>query len=695
LEVTVTRRTLGQHDRALLLLCALLAPASLASCGSSSGGPAAQADTTVLVYILGTDLESGGGNATINLDEMMKVGSTATMNVVIQTGGAKKAGTPPTDKINMQPANIDWTRVQRYVVKSGSLQQVGDLGPESGTSPAPAFNMGNATTLEDFLRWGVETYKAKKYVVVLWDHGGGVNGGFGPDEITNPPRPETGPLPPQLGVIKVSGISHALSKVSTDLNVKFEIAGFDACLMATGEVAASLASSSRYMVASQDIEPGSGWDYTPFLKYVSDNPNVSGEDIGREIARTYVAKQLASNNASVTLSVTDLSKVTALVEATDAFATALGPYAARQDGWKQIAQARVRSLDWYTAPLLKLADDLVDMHTFVFKVVDFINKSIAPDDALTGAGLALGNAIEAAVVHNVATGSNVAATGLTLYFPASVSAYPAKNYPANTTVDDLPYFARVYTNATNGLVKSYYDYYLANTAALHATVTMDRSPANSLAATINNDFDNVIAANQSASCKLYGPNGEITPAPPCFHAMQAVQGATQIPGGKWQVTFSNTAGWLHLTDGAGNSFPVAMIPDQLAGYKIGDFNEYLVPVYRITANTGSFGYLIVEEVFPLVPGPRTYKVTGFQLGGDIPGKFAPLANGEVYGMAAYVGTPLTGYSFFMTDREVTVSGGTLTMSAKAISGGQFGYLVTDLTGTLQSSDVLVPYPTVP
>jgi hypothetical protein len=118
-------------------------------------------------------------------------------------------------------------------------------------------------------------------------------------------------------------------------------------------------------------------------------------------------------------------------------------------------------------------------------------------------------------------------------------------------------------------------------------------------------------------------------------------------------------------------------------------------VFKRDGDTGSLGYLTVEEQFPLVPGPRTYKVNGFQLGSANPGKAAPLKNGEVYALAAYVGTPQAGYSFLMTDHEVTVSGGTLTVSGKAISGGQFGYLVTDLTGVLQTSDVLVPYAPVP
>ena len=43
--------------------------------------------------------------------------------------------------------------------------------------------------------------------------------------------------------------------------VKFDFVGFDACLMATYEMAAHMASYADYMVASEELEPGIGWNY--------------------------------------------------------------------------------------------------------------------------------------------------------------------------------------------------------------------------------------------------------------------------------------------------------------------------------------------------------------------------------------------------------------------------------------------------
>ena len=43
---------------------------------------------------------------------------------------------------------------------------------------------------------------------------------------------------------------------------RLDLLGFDACLMATYEVASTLAPRADLLLASQEFEPGHGWDYT-------------------------------------------------------------------------------------------------------------------------------------------------------------------------------------------------------------------------------------------------------------------------------------------------------------------------------------------------------------------------------------------------------------------------------------------------
>lgn len=696
----------------LFLLGALLAPLSLGGCGSSSGGGATDpASTTLLVYVLGSNLESGpGGRATKSIEEMMTVGSTASMNVVVQTGGAAKGkGNKPADKNDMQAGDIDWTRVQRYFVNKGSLAQVGDLGAETPTTnpdktkpavpdPQPKVNMGSATTLQDFVTWGVESYPASKYIVVVWAHGGGVNYGISYDETTR-------------SSMTVRQISEALEYVSNEESVEFEIIGFDACLMATAEVAASLTWSANYMVASQDTIPGSSWAYIPFLKYVADRPNASGRAIGQAIADSYEAKCLTKEeDGSIpmdnpTLSVIDLSKMDALASATNLFAARLATYfeakltdPQKTAAWKQIAQARARSLDWSTSAFFNSSYDLVDMGTFVSRVTNNVYTGIGPDDVLLNAELAVNDALRAAVVYNVRGGSNSSATGLSVYFPSILKQYN-KNYPSNTsTSNGSPFFAGDYTNGKNGMVQTYFEFYDKNSSALQASVQW--SPATGpLAATINNDFEYALAAHYTTSCTYYESDEAkyASSTGECYDGMQLVQAFTANPAGGWVVDFTYDAQWPRLAGSATTPYPIIMLPDQAAGSKLGNFSSYLIPAFlkqvdEKGAYTGRYvpGYLSVEEVYPPEGGPAVYRFNGFRTDGEGLAKPSPLKNGEVYAIGVYANLK-DGLTFLRTGNEVTVAGGTLTMGSGTNVGGSFDYCVADLTGSIHMAPTYRPY----
>jgi hypothetical protein len=663
---------LGRRLGSYLLVGALLLPVSLGGCGSS-GGASTPRDTTVLVYMIGTNLESQHAFATGNINEMISVGSTTGMNVVLQTGGAKQRGTAPADATAMEAENIDWTRVQRYLVHKGSLERIEDMGPDQKDTP---LDMGSGATLEAFLKWGVETYPARKYIVVLWDHGGGVNSGVGDDEVTE-------------SAISVPAISKALTAANSGLNDRFTIAGFDTCLMATAEVAGSLAPSSRYLVASQDLEPGMGWDYAAFLTFVASDPEAGGAAIGIKIADSYKNKILGMYPAtSITLSVTDLSKATDLSNATDSFANTLQEYLKGDlgtDYWTQIALARVNVLDWDTSAIFWMTADLVDMSAFVTRVVANLDLKFGEDPVLTARGATLKSAIAAAVVHKIGSGSDGGATGLTLYFPSILSTYKSKGYPGNTMVDGRSFFAPSYTSGTTGFVEAYFKYYESHRTSLEASVKLDGLPADPFSAAISNAFDYVLASHQGAEpCKLF--TGVKASAPSvsdlCFHGMQlAVDSTPPPPGGKeWKVNFDPAKGWPHIWD-----FPVVMIPDRVDLNRTGKFASYLVPVFLYDDERAEYeaGYLSVEDTGSVDPAIPRYKVSGFQWHAVRPGKTAGLTDGQVYALGAYYRG-----SFLRTDRTVMVVDKTLQVSDKPVVGGRFGYFVTDLTGAIHESELV-------
>lgn len=84
---------------------------------------------------------------------------------------------------------------------------------------------------------------------IFWNHGAGWTG-FGGDDIS------TGH--PILTIADLEqGLSQGLARTSA---TGFDILGFDACLMATYEVAKAMSPFADYLLASQELEPTHGWD---------------------------------------------------------------------------------------------------------------------------------------------------------------------------------------------------------------------------------------------------------------------------------------------------------------------------------------------------------------------------------------------------------------------------------------------------
>ena len=82
----------------------------------------------------------------------------------------------------------------------------------------------------------------------MWDHGGGSVSGFGYDE-NNPDEEDT---------LTLKEIKKALKNIDE----KLEFIGFDACLMSNFELAYTIKDKAKYLIASEETEPGTGWYYT-------------------------------------------------------------------------------------------------------------------------------------------------------------------------------------------------------------------------------------------------------------------------------------------------------------------------------------------------------------------------------------------------------------------------------------------------
>ena len=323
---------------------------------------------TLMVYMIGSDLESTGGMATSDLNEMAYSGlENRNVSVLVETGGCKR----------WRNSVVSAKKLQRWFVSGRGI----GLIEEDSLSP-----MTDEEELADFIRFCAKKAPADRYILILWDHGGGSVSGFGHDETYPNDTMNIGEL----------------SKALREGGVKFDFIGFDACLMATLETALAVEPYADYMIASEESEPGTGWYYTNWLKMLDENSSVNTLNLGRRICDDFTSKNMMYASATgTTLSVTDLSELNSIVAGRLAdFGTGLTEQLKNRD-YMNVARARTGSREFASSSRL----DQIDL-------VDFCNLLDSPESRR------LAEAVRSAVKYNRV--NNVPdAYGLSIFFPNS------------------------------------------------------------------------------------------------------------------------------------------------------------------------------------------------------------------------------------------------------------------------------------
>ncbi len=331
---------------------------------------------TVFVYICGSDLESENGAGTSDLEEMLAAKGSDSVRFVVETGGSSR----------WQMGDIDSSKLQRFVIQNGEMEQVYEEDVKS---------MGETAVLTDFLRWGVKEYPAEHMGVVFWNHGSGSINGVCFDEINDNDS---------LSLLEIDGALYSIYDEMTD---RFEFIGYDACLMGTVESANVLASYARYMVGSEESEPGSGWDYTSIGNFLADNPNANGAEIGKVICDSFLAACKAEGDDEITtLSVIDLNKLDDTLKAFNTFAKSM--YEAGADAGTLSDMVReIEGAENFGG------NNKSEGYT---NMVDLGGLIEACSSYTSGASEAL-SALQNAVVYKISGSQHQAASGLAVYYP--------------------------------------------------------------------------------------------------------------------------------------------------------------------------------------------------------------------------------------------------------------------------------------
>ncbi len=351
---------------------------------------------TVIVYSAADD-EVLEETMWFDVNEMELVGSNPQMNIVVQIDRYGGAFT----------GDGDWSDTRRYLIT-----QDNDLSTISSpvVENLGEVDTGDPQTLVDFVTWAIQNYPAKKYALVMSDHGGGWTGGFSDmssSDYSDLSMPEI-----------VSSIEQIRQNTGVD---KFEIIGFDACLMGQIEVFGSLYPYSNYMVASEEVIPGYGWSYAAWLGQLAENPSMDGSGLSKSIVSTYVindewlaevrasSDEIVQEESTTTLSAIESDRMPDVIGAMNQFIAAMALL-----DQSYVAEARTYSRSYESVFGEDFSRPYIDLDNFSETLTNLTNDSSAQQSAVQ-----LQTAISSAVVaekHGLnMSGSN----GISFHFPDS------------------------------------------------------------------------------------------------------------------------------------------------------------------------------------------------------------------------------------------------------------------------------------
>lgn len=165
----------------------------------------------------------------------------------------------------------------------------------SPTASWGAVDSGDVNTLIDFVEWGLESYPAERYAVIVSGHGGGSPRVIAPDDSTG-------------NAIAAQSLERAIEVITHDSHYRIELFGADACLMQTIELAYQLRYQASNIVASENTEPGTGWNYDQIGAALVNSSEMWGRHLSETIVGAY-AGLYARTAQGATLAALDTSEL--------------------------------------------------------------------------------------------------------------------------------------------------------------------------------------------------------------------------------------------------------------------------------------------------------------------------------------------------------------------------------------------------
>lgn len=375
--------------RPLTVLCAAL----LAS--TSQAQTADPRPWTVAVYLHADhNLDS---SALTDLEEMAQAGPLRNVRVVYQLDRND-------DEEGAGPG------VERGVIENGRRVAVQRL---------PELNSDDPKNVAAFMTWAYTAYPSTHRGLVMWDHGGQWDGGFGGD--THGPgvgdgRPGT--LTPEAFATSAAAALNALGGTPLDF------LGFDTCLMGGAELIAQFAPLTRLYIAASEIDYGDGWNYAPTLRVLDATPNLPMTAFGAQEVKLWEAQHRASYSDRLygVHAAYDTSRWPAVQAALETLGTTLSRQVAAPSATGALWRARGEAIQYSFSPGTDgpgVTRPYVDLGHFAAKVAAY-----SPDATVKSQAQALDAAVKALVVARSVGTQRTTASALSIYFPTHQKTVP-------------------------------------------------------------------------------------------------------------------------------------------------------------------------------------------------------------------------------------------------------------------------------
>ena len=374
---------------------------------------------TFMVFLnADNDLDEFGA---IDISEMERAAVSPNVNIVVQIDRMNKPA-------RRYLASSREAKADDWGLKSKLVENIGEV------------DMGDYKELIKFVKWSSENYPAENYMLVVWNHGAGWKKrserfalkGISYDDQSN-------------NHITTKNLGAALSAIHGILGKPLDVFGMDACLMQMIEVAYELKDNARFIVASEETEPGDGWPYELVLAPLAQDASISSESLARLIPQAYFQSYLNAHDEpsdspysarkaqalrvkSTTLSAIDCRLIDEFASALDALSSKLiEAISSDKDEIKALASAVASAQKFYYY-------DNIDIGDFVY----YVRERVKNADVKEAASKLL-MIYKKLVIENRTTGdAKRDASGLAIYFPMKDfdDSYLKLGF-ANTSYDEM------------------------------------------------------------------------------------------------------------------------------------------------------------------------------------------------------------------------------------------------------------------